>query len=839
LTPGEWSAVKEILGEVLDRPAADRSAYLDRACGGDADLRRRVEALIEADEKDWDLLETPAAESSSLMSSGRLPAAGDRIGAYEISREIGHGGMGIVYLARRADEQFERRVAIKIARAGFAGDPFERRFRAERQIVANLDHPNIGRLLDGGATPDGRPYLVMEHVEGQPLTQWCEARGLGTTERLEIFLEVCAAVQYAHQHLVVHRDLKPANILVTAQGVVKLLDFGIAKLIDPDLTDAEVERTGTLFRVLTPDYASPEQFRGEPISTASDVYALGVVLYELLTGERPYRLAGASAAEMMSIVCEREPSKPSTVAPSGRSRDLAGDLDTIVLTALRKEPRRRFASAAALAGDIRRHLSGLPVEARTDTFGYRAGKFVRRHRSAVAATALIALSLAVGLAMILREARRARAAEARAERRFSEVRQLANSIVFELHDQIKDLPGSTPARQALVQRGVEFLDRLALERGDDPSLVRELAAAYQRIGDVQGNPYQANLGDLAGAARSYKKALDLLASVPQDRAVDGDQEAISSLSLRSSGLELAAGHPDRAVAMSGRALGLRRALLEKRPADDGRRRELATALRVHAYCLSGVGRQAEALGCLREQAETLRSLLQARPNDDELRRELGQNRYVIGLALDKSGDPRGAAEALAEAAELQKGLVSSNPGSVALHRDLYWSLTDIGGLALRAGDPSTALERYREAMDVASAVDRADPKSIDGRTLVAIADVNLGDALERRSELPAARQHRAEARVLLESLFAAHASNGWLGGILADLYKSIADEQRRHAASRRDLEGACDLYGRSLDLFAKLKAAGRLQDSRAADFQNVAGAVAACRSELAASAGTR
>ena len=322
MTPEEWSAAKQILGEALERPAAERPAYLDEACGGDAELRRRIEALIESDEQNWSLMEAPAASSSSLAAGLYPKFSGERIGVYEILQEIGHGGMGIVYLARRADEQFEKRVAIKLARLGISGDEMDRRFRAERQIVASLDHPNIARLLDGGATTDGQSYLVMEYVEGKPLGIWCDARKLGIRERLEIFLEVCTPVQYAHQHLVVHRDLKPANILVTEEGTVKLLDFGIAKLIGPDLSGDLAERTSTLFRLLTPDYASPEQVRGGPISTASDVYALGVVLYELLTGERPYKVADSSPAEMLSIICEREPAKPSAAAkppPPGSS----------------------------------------------------------------------------------------------------------------------------------------------------------------------------------------------------------------------------------------------------------------------------------------------------------------------------------------------------------------------------------------------------------------------------------------------------------------------------------------------------------------------------------------
>ena len=834
MTPAEWSAVKEILSGALGCPPAERSTFLDNACQGDPDLRRRVEALVEAAGKSWGLLEVPAAASSSLLSSDRAPASGDRIGAYEIQREIGHGGMGIVYLARRADAEFQRSVAIKIARAGLSGD-FERRFRAERQIVANLDHPHIARLLDGGATPDGRPYLVMEYVEGQPLTQWCDAQALGTRERLEIFLDVCAAVQYAHQHLVVHRDLKPGNILVTREGGVKLLDFGIAKLIDPDVSDGAAERTGTLMRLLTPDYASPEQVRGAPISTASDVYALGVVLFELLAGKKPYELAGASPPEMLWIVCEREPPKPSAAAKPDRSGELEGDLDTIVLTALRKEPGRRFASAAALAQDIRRHLSGLPVEARVDSLGYRAGKFVRRHRAAVAAAAFIALALAGGLAVAMLEARRARAAEARAERRFNDVRQLANSVVFELHDQIRDLPGSTPARQVLVRRATEYLDRLAKEKGDDRSLIRELAAAYGRVADVQGNPYQANLGDLQGSASSYRKALDLLVPLTaKSDALDEDHEALAGLYLRSGGVQLALGRPDRAVAQTGHGVALRRSLFEKSPNDPGRGRDLATALRMHAYNLSVLGRQKEATEVLAEQARILRNLLKAAPADETLRRELGQNRYVTGLALDRSGDQPGAIAALREAIELQKGLVAENPNPVPARRDLYWSLTDMGGVLLRAGDLNGSDANYEAAMDVARVLERSDLKSSDGRTMVAIAHLNLGGNLARLGQHEASRRHRSEARAALESLLAAEPSNTWLGGMLAELYLDLAEQDRpASAADHSGFAASCELYRKSDEIFSKLGERGRLEPSRGPSAKRAKEALAACSDRLA------
>jgi eukaryotic-like serine/threonine-protein kinase len=835
MTPVEWSAVKEILNGALECSPADRPAYLEQACGDDGELRRRIESLIEADAQSWSLMEAPAAASSSLKAATRLPTSGERIGAYEILREIGHGGMGVVYLARRSDDQFEKNVAIKLALVGLAGDSLERRFRAERQIVASLDHPNIARLLDGGTTAEGRPFLVMEYVEGQPLGLWCDTRKLSTRERLEIFLEVCAAVQYAHQHLVVHRDLKPANILVTEQGNVKLLDFGIAKLIAPDLSGDATERTGTLFRLLTPDYASPEQVRGGPISTVSDVYALGVVLYELLTGEKPYRVTDSSPAEMLWIICEREPAKPSTVAKPPASKALAGDLDTIILTALRKEPARRYASVGAFARDIRRHLGGLPVEARTDSFGYRTGKFIQRHRAAVAATVLVVAALAGGLIMTLREARRARTAEASAERRFNDVRRLANSFLFEIHDQIKDLPGSTPARQLLVKRALEYLDSLAKERSDEPALARELAAAYQKVGDVQGNPYQPNLGDLSGGLTSYRKAIDLLVSLTdRSGAVAEDRSALAGTYLAGCGMPLVMGDTSAAVEMSRKGLALRQALVQESPKDAKRKRDLSTALRIHAYNLSIAGRHPEASDALRQQAAILRELLAEAPEDPELRGDLGQNRYVTGIALKEVGDRPAARGALLEAEDLQRSLMVANPNSGTMRRSLFWSLTDAANLFLESNELGLSRERYQEALEIAQSLSRADPTSRDGQVLVAVAHVNLGELHGRLGQAGAARRHRTDARAVLEALVKADPSNLWVAGILADLYIVLARDRARSVSGGHSLESSCDLYRQGLALFERLKAKGRLPPGREPAMQKARDGLKTCPEERAA-----
>ncbi len=407
--------VVDLFTEALERPVSERDEFITMACGADRELRVRVTRLLSGARPGF--MEQPALE---LERRGAEEAAGQRVGAYELVRPLASGGMGSVWLARRADESFQAVAALKLIKRGMDTDDILARFRAERQVLANLRHPNIAALLDGGATDDGRPYLVMEYVDGEPIDRYCRARGLSIRRRVELFRSVCAAVEHAHRATVVHRDIKPANILVTTDGTPKLLDFGIAKVVTQN---EKGEATATRHRILTPGYASPEQVRGEPITTATDVYSLGVVLYELLTCRRPYDVATDSPAALERAICETEPPRPSTAVVRGPApeddrraaqRQLAGDLDTIVLTALRKEPERRYGSVTQLSEDLRRYLEGLPVSARPDTVRYRAGKFVRRNKVLVGSGFLVLASLIAGLAVstvLYLHARRAKDAE--------------------------------------------------------------------------------------------------------------------------------------------------------------------------------------------------------------------------------------------------------------------------------------------------------------------------------------------------------------------------------------------------------------------------------------------
>jgi serine/threonine-protein kinase len=389
MSAARWARVKDLVARAIELDAAAREALLAEASGEDLPLRREVESLLAAHDAAGDFIEAPAA--AGLFGSGSS-LEGARLGPYRLEREIGRGGMGAVYLAVRADDAYEKRVAIKVIKRGMDSDEIVRRFRHERQTLANLDHPNIARLLDGGTTSEGLPYFVMEYVEGEPLDEYCRSRTLGESDRLRLFRTVCGAVEVAHRNLVVHRDLKPDNILVTAEGVPKLLDFGIAKLLGAG-EDGVVTRDTD--RLLTLQYASPEQLRGEPVSTATDVFSLGVMLYELLSGVHPFERAGQPRAALEHAILEEEP----------RGGRLERELEAIARTALRKEPDRRYGSVFELSDDIGRYLSGLPVRARGDAVGYRLSKFVRRHAVGVAAAAVVVLALVGGIIGVSWQAR--------------------------------------------------------------------------------------------------------------------------------------------------------------------------------------------------------------------------------------------------------------------------------------------------------------------------------------------------------------------------------------------------------------------------------------------------
>ncbi len=850
MTRERFGRAKDLFLAVVELAPEQRGAWLLEQCPDDLELRRDVESLLAATAAGGEGLDRAVAEElagalgEDAGDPGALPS-GRRVGPYQIVREIGCGGMGRVYLALRADDAYTSQVALKVVKRGMDTEFIIERFRKERQILAGLEHPNIARLFDGGTTADGLPYLVMEYVEGEHLLDYCSQRELTTVARLELFRTLCSAVAYAHSHLVVHRDIKPGNILVTPGGVPKLLDFGVAKLLEPEalLTDGgDHTLTAAVNRILTPEYASPEQVRGERITTASDVYSLGVLLYELLTGRRPYRCHGRAPDEIARAVCEEEPQRPSSAVvnraaevsggdgeataspapePSRRRWDghhdklrraLRGDLDTIVMTALRKEPERRYPSVQAMSEDIRRHLEGHPVLARNDTFVYRSGKFIRRHRVGVAAAALLVATLLGGFVTTAWEARVARAERARAERRFNDVRALANSLLFEVHDAIKDLAGATPARQLLVKRALQYLDGLAREAGTDAGLQRELAEAYQRVGDVQGNPYYPNLGNTHGALVSYDKADRLLETLSSRSAVEPAVAAARVDLLRRIGItRFVGGDAPGAIAVYRRAVALAEESDKRYDRPDDQRR-LAASLGDLGWAVQETGDTAAAVPLYRKAQQLLERLSANAPADDGLRRTLAAIYERAAGAQAAAGPMSAALELNRKAVDIRTQLVAHNSTSGVEAQQLAVSVAALGELQESAGDLTAALASYGRALAIDETLVTGDSRNAQASQRLATDLIHLGLALVAARQPARALQHLGRAVRISRELVAADAMNSADRAYLASALEGTGQARMAlfHGADAGGVghRAACAAFRRSQELFRALVSQG-------------------------------
>jgi tetratricopeptide (TPR) repeat protein len=738
MNPEEWARVKVILIACLELEPDERKAHLDRMCAGNSELRVEVERFLASySEAGEGFLETSLPETPVEILTGR------QIGLYQIGELIGEGGMGAVYRAARASD-FRKQVAVKLVKRGMDTDFILRRFRQERQILAALDHPNIARLLDGGATEDGRPYLVMEYIEGTPITQYCDDHRLGESERLELFRTVCSAVQYAHQNLVVHRDLKPRNILVTADGAPKLLDFGIAKLLEPD-----ADATMTSIRMLSPECASPEQVLGQAITTASDVYSLGVLLYLLLSGEPPYRFTTRTAAEVTRVVCEAEPRRPSDVRP------VHADLDNIALKAMRKDPARRYVSAEQLSEDVRRYLARLPVIARKDTVVYRLSKFVWRHTAASIAAGLAVISLLGGLAATLWQAHRSAVqqeitnavndflrndllaqagaskqagpdtkpdqdlrvrtaldrAAARIERKFGAQPLVEASIRQTIGDAYEDL-GLYREAQRHVERAVDLRRRALGEK--DPDTLESMNSLAGLLGDQgryrEAEPLQSKVLELRRRVLGEQHpdtltSMDGLANADKHLGRFAEAETLQSRALAMRRRSLGEGHPDTLVSMNDLATIYEDEgkLAQAEPlyvrADEIRRRVLGEE---HPDTLIGMNNLASLYSHLGmyAKAETLQSrVLELR------RRVLGEEHPLTltsmsNLAVEYARDSKYelAEPILTAVLEARRRVLGDgNP-------DTLLSVNNLAGLYRRQGKYAQAEPLYRQALEIQTRV---------------------------------------------------------------------------------------------------------------------------------------
>lgn len=580
-----YNKLTEVFLAALDCTSAERPDFLSEVCGSDLELLKEVELLIKNNSPAKAFLEKPIAklDLATLTESLEEKEAkelkefvGQKVGKYIIKNKIGEGGMGVVFEAIRSDAPNSKSVAIKILSTNIL--TIQERFNMEYQIMANLEHPFIARLLDNGKTNDNLPYLVMELVEGKAIDQYCQNQKLNVTERLKLFLKVCEAVEYAHLHLVVHRDLKPSNILVTSDGTPKLLDFGIAKIIkNNDVVD--VTKTGS--RLMTPAYASPEQILGKPTTVSVDIYALGILLYKLLTNNLPYQFKDTSFKAVEKVICEEIPLKPSLIVAKEEQqlvKILSGDLDNILLMALRKEPGRRYKSVSEFSKDIQRYLSGFPVIAHKDTFKYRASKFIGRNFRYLVTSILIILLVSIGVTTTLWQARKAQQEKIKAEtqgqllkaqselasQRAKDIRNLSSALMFKYNDELEKLPGATALRQQMIVEALNYLDELNNSQNKDLELQKELALAYQRVGDIQGRPFRINLGNTSAALISYQKSLKIFEDLAQIAPNDPQLEIEFSNSLERVGEALdRTGNINMAMKYFQKALAIREKIVRK------------------------------------------------------------------------------------------------------------------------------------------------------------------------------------------------------------------------------------------------------------------------------------
>ncbi|MBI1898602.1 MAG: serine/threonine protein kinase [Acidobacteria bacterium] len=768
MTPEQWAAAKALFGQALSMAAEDRDRFLREHCP--EELRAEVRELLEAERAAGDFLQSPVFDFQ-----------GRWFGPYRAIRELGRGGMGVVYLAERTDAEFHKQVAVKLVPSSLFSAELLRRFHQERQILASLEHPHIARLLDGGTTPEGHPYLVMEYVDGEPLDQYCRRPDLSLPARLHLFRKICEAVQFAHRSLIVHRDLKPGNLLVNRDGEPKLLDFGIAKILSPEPTPET-----TVARAWTADYASPEQLLGKKITTSSDVYSLGLLLYELLTGRRAQPCGGKALDAVLRTVCAEAPPKPSSVAGKG----LAGDLDAITMRAIEKEPERRYGSAEELSAEIDRYLAGRPVLAQEPTLGYLARRFVGRHRLAVTG-AVMALVLAVAAAgAILWQVGIARRERAEAQRRFELVRKLAGSMIHELHDQIAPLPGSLAARRTLVSQALDYLERVGREAEGQVPLQLELAAAYRRLGEVQGDPEQFNLGDTPGALRSLERASRILE--PLRGRPEAARELVS-VYLAESNVHGGAGATAAAIQAARQAVETSEQLVRHAPRGYEER-----YLRARAYSALALTGTAGELQLAEKARQILEGLLAERPEERGPRRALATVEHRVGAHYVAIPQAYGQAfPHLARALELNEGAARADPADRRTQMDISMQCYLMGICLLDRGDLPAAESHVRRAVEIRRGLAAADPFDVHVRDGLAAAHRLLGDVQAARNRTAAAMEQYRSALAVVAALDSRQPNLVRLKATRAHSHLGIARLQARmgrHAAACAAFAAAHSAY---------------------------------------------
>jgi eukaryotic-like serine/threonine-protein kinase len=779
-----WSLVEALFEGALERPLAERRQYLADACANDPELLAEVESLLENDRDAENVLRSMVADDLTEMTRSSISAdLGSQVGPYLLVRELDSGGMGVVYLAVRSDDHYFQIVAIKMIRKGLESPELVQRFRVERQVLATLNHPNIGAILDGGETKDGRPFIVMEYVEGQPITQASEAQGLSIRERIDVFRSLCCAVHYAHQKLIIHRDIKPSNVLVTPEGVVKLIDFGTSKPLEPQLFLKDETPTGGGLGMMTPDYASPEQLQGKPLSTATDVYSLGVLLFELLTGSRPYKLRSLAPSAQQRVLTPPEVRKPSSAPDLSKRRrkEIAGDLDKIVMTATDHDPAQRYQSVQHLEEDLLRYLQGKPIAARNASFIYRVRKLVQRHKAMMATVSATILLLSASLLIYWNQSRKA-------DRRVGQIRTLAGAAITDLTDNLQHSSASTRTQEALFRSALAYLDELRRSTGNDPRLLVELSKAYLSVGDLEGSPSAANLGKSETAVASYEKARQAAGEARARMPGDDSTVALIQSYQRLGDIESFLGNLREAHDNYQQGLAMARPFWQAQPYRPARKRLLAKSYQ-------GMGNVA--LTSLQPD-QALESLSAAfdifgdSPNGDE-----DHDRMLISLYLESASTfnelgwqsqalaDDGKAEALAQA------LVQQYPHSVQAHRSLFLAcqgavLVLAGRDALNVGDSRHAQENARKALAIAQTMVGIDNGNVQAQYDLATAYALMGDSFRQVNFEKAGAWYRKSIRLTKElSPLYGEGARHWLAIVDEDLAEVL--EEKEEAPERLQL----------------------------------------------------
>lgn len=827
----KWQNIKNKFSAVVELPEEDRSDFF--AAETDEEIRREVKKLLDAHDKADDFIDTPILVKQKIVEdAGKDDFVGNRIENYSILEKIGTGGMGTVYLATRTNSDFKQKVALKIIKRGMDSEAILKRFSVERRILSTLKHPNIAQLIDGGISKENLPFFVMEYVEGKPLNKFCLEHRYSLDERLELFRQICSAVDHAHKNLVVHRDLKPSNILVTTDGIPKLLDFGIAKL----LSDEDAEITVTQTKMLTPEYASPEQFLGKNVTTATDIYSLGVILYELLSGHRPFETKGKSLEEIIQSICEILPERPSSVfsskfkGQSSKSENkttqsseqgttnneqktnpqfairnshlLKGDLDNIILKALRKEPSERYGSVQQFSDDISRYLNGLPILARPQTFKYRFGKYFKRNKTVVLSAMLVLISLISGISATIWQSVVAKHERERAERQFAQTRKIANSLLFEIHDSITDLPGATASRELIVKRALEYLNSLSAEVDNDPELLLELSIAYRKVGDIQGETYQANTGDTKGSEESYRKSLEmqeqLLSTSPEDLKIH--QEVLQTASQLGDNF-FSQGKNTEAENAFKRAVDSALFVAEKEPQNHW----INSSLAFNYLRLSWIINDKENRGNEPDYFELARQFseksLASNPEDDYSMAIANEIYSNIGNQLGNPdyndlGKPAEAMIYIQKSLTLRQKLVEKNPESYSSQNVLGIGYKDVGDIFLAQKKVVEAIENYEKALSIHQKLAENDEKNVNMQGTIAFDLNKLGNALLQNGEIEKSLEKHRESVLIMEKIYVSNKANIMFAHTLASSLESLGDA----LVVKKQFADALSVYKRSLEL---------------------------------------